>query len=344
MSKSPVPAEANQHAGGARRQQIAQLKPISYFICGFVALYFALWGLDRAFPYLTIGSDVILHAKLHDESRGLIFPRDTQVSKVAIFGNSRILAGLQAKHFDDLARADGLHTYTYNGGLPARVDFVPELKTIASTGNPPDVVLLTEPWANARTQVFFSLPISDLELANIVFPFRTFLRDAASFMVTSRERGGMRAFYRASSRNDARMREDHGYYFISEQSHYAHDSLPDDFESAADHPGTVDMRNGDAKSEELTELNDLVRQHHIVCLYVPNPVRLNFAAQPPPVDLNFEKVLAAHTPCKLIGPDYLRYPNRYFADQTHLNHLGAQLYTEDLYRLVKAYLSGAKEK
>ncbi len=41
------------------------------------------------------------------------------------------------------------------------------------------------------------------------------------------------------------------------------------------------------------------------------------------------------TPCKLLGPDYYLYPNRLFADQTHLNQAGARLYTEALFQLLK---------
>jgi hypothetical protein len=38
---------------------------------------------------------------------------------------------------------------------------------------------------------------------------------------------------------------------------------------------------------------------------------------------------------RLLGPDYYLYPNRFFADQTHLNQAGARAYTEALFQLLK---------
>jgi hypothetical protein len=37
----------------------------------------------------------------------------------------------------------------------------------------------------------------------------------------------------------------------------------------------------------------------------------------------------------VLGPDYFLYPNRLFADQTHLNEAGARIYTEALFQLLK---------
>jgi hypothetical protein len=43
------------------------------------------------------------------------------------------------------------------------------------------------------------------------------------------------------------------------------------------------------------------------------------------------------TGCTLLGPDYYLYPNRLFADQTHLNQSGARVYTEALFQLLKEH-------
>jgi hypothetical protein len=166
------------------------LRPILLFLLGFLVLCAFFDGLQRAFPYLATGSEVVFQAKLRDEARGAVFPIKTSGTKVIVFGNSSILAGLVSKHFDELARADGLETYTYNSGFPGHVEFVPQLKAMVDTGNAPDVVLLTKAWQPKRSGGIFKLPFADQELANTIFPFRNLIRDAASFAFTSRERGG----------------------------------------------------------------------------------------------------------------------------------------------------------
>ena len=52
-------------------------------------------------------------------------------------------------------------------------------------------------------------------------------------------------------------------------------------------------------------------------------------------DAAFAAQVEQATPCKLLGPDYYLYPNRLFADQTHLNQAGARVYTEALFQLLK---------
>lgn len=314
-------------------------RPLGLFLFGFLILYGFFIGLQHAFPYLSAGSEVVFQAKLRDEARGAVFPRSTSATKIVVFGNSTILAGLVAKHFDALAKADGLDTYTYNSGFPGVAEFIPQLKTLVASGNVPDVVLLTKPWEPRRQSSIFKLPLSDNELADEIFPFRHFIRDAASFAFTSRAREGLLAFYRKASENIAQMQKDQGYYFISEQSHYPNERLPENFHMADDRPNLKGFREADASSPELVELNAILRAHSIKCLYVPFPQRGGSLGEPAPTDMGFQQILESHTPCKLLGPDYYRYPNRDLSDQTHLNHIGSRIYTEDLYRLVKPYLA-----
>ena len=314
-------------------------RPILLFTIGFLVLYGFFWWLQRTLEYLSTGSDLIYHAKLGDEAQGSVFPRDTSATKVVVFGNSTILAGLASKDFDELAQADGLNTYTYNSGFPGHSEFVPQLKELVNSGNAPDVVLLTRQWQPRRESSLFKLPWTDQEIANAIFPFRTFIRDAASFAITSRQRGGLLAFYRKSRENIAEMRQDHGYYFISEQSQYPNERLPDDFHMPDDKPNVALYREADAASPEIAELDAILRAHSIKCFYVPYPIRASGVGEPPPTDTAFKQLLESRTPCKLLGSDYYRYPNRDMSDQTHLNHAGSRIYTEDLYRLVKPYLA-----
>lgn len=341
MSVQATPAEEHSldAAGASTPPRAILFRPILFFLLGFLGLYLFFWRLQRAFPYLSTGSDLVYHAKLRQAAHGDVFPRNTSATKIAVFGNSTILAGLVSKHFDHLAKADGLDTYTYNFGLPGHSRFVPLLKELVDSGAAPNVVLLTLPWRPVRQAGLFRLPWTDEKIASALFPFRTFIRDTASFAYTSRQHGGLLAFYRESRENLAQIRKDHGYYFISEQSHYPNERLPHGFHMVTDEPSVPEFRNADPSSPELAELNAILRSHSIECLYIPYPLRAGSVGKPTPTDTAFQHILESRTPCKLVGPDYYRFPNRLLSDQMHLNHAGARLYTSELYKLVEPYLA-----
>jgi hypothetical protein len=89
------------------------------------------------------------------------------------------------------------------------------------------------------------------------------------------------------------------------------------------------------------EQNQLVSQYHIRCYYVPLYLRAGEAAAAADYDQRFATLVEQATSCKLLGPDYYLYPNRLFSDQTHLNWVGAEAYTEALFGLVKDKLAAA---
>jgi hypothetical protein len=306
-------------------------------LLGFAILWLIFYGLFRGFPYLTSGAEVIYQSKLHQEMHGTIFPAGHGSRRVLIFGSSKVLAGFIPDMFDQLAAADNLHVSSYNSGYPGRTVFVPQLKQIVrNKSNIPDVLLLTDPWGSAPAgfSIFRPLP-NDFEIATRLFPFRDLPRDSLSFLVTSREHGGPLNFYRESRLNNAKMLHDRGYYFVSEQSHYPNNSLPDDFHLGSDRPDVVLPRLADPGSAELSELNSILKEHHIECYYVPAYLRQGEAAPAPDVDRSFAALLERYTACKMLGPDYYVYPNRLFSDVEHLNPEGARIYTEAIYRLVE---------
>ena len=89
-----------------------------------------------------------------------------------------------------------------------------------------------------------------------------------------------------------------------------------------------------AQSRQIGQLDQLLRQYHIDCYYVPFYLRDGEAAPAAEYNVQFAAQLQA-THCKLLGPDYYLYPNRLFADQTHLNEAGARVYTQALFQLLK---------
>src|ERR1700722_18466241 len=92
-----------------------------------------------------------------------------------------------------------------------------------------------------------------------------------------------------------------------------------------------------SQSGQIAELNQLVRQYHIDCYYVPYYLRIGEAA-PTTEDVRFAALVEQRTACKVLGPDYYLYPNRFFADQTHLNQAGARAYTPAFFQLLKGRL------
>lgn len=319
-------------------------RQIAWFVVkallGFCILWFFFYGIFRAFPYLSEGAAVIYRSKLKQEMHGAIYPADFNGRRVLIFGDSKVLAGFVPDLFDSLATQGGIDVRSYNSGYPAHPGFVPELRQMTENkSSVPDVLLLTNPWASAAQGVdaFHPLP-HDHELADRLFPFRYLFRDSLSFLFTSRAHGGVLNFYREAQRNDANMIRDRGYYFIAEQSHYPNDSLPDSFHLSSDQPQQVALREADATSPELMELNEIVREHHIHCYFVPYYMRTGEAAPAPAIDQAFAELLERSTSCKMLGPDYYLYPPHLFSDMTHLNREGAKIYTADIYGLVAKQL------
>ena len=305
-------------------------------LLGFAILWAMFYGLFRAFPYLSNGAEVIYRSKLDQELHGSIFPADQGARRVLIFGSSKVLAGFVPDLFDKLAAADGLNVTSYNSGYPALTVFVPQLKEMAQNkASVPNILLLTIPWQSTRGRfnAFRPLP-NDHDIVYRLFPFRDLLRDSFAFVTSSRGHGGLRSFYRESRSNEVKMREDRGYYFISEQSRYPNNSLPENFHLSSDRPDAINLRSADPNSNELAELNTIIQEHHIQCYFVPEYERVGEAAPPPAYDRAFENLLERYTSCKVLGPDYYLYPNHMFSDLRHLNREGARVYTEALYQLL----------
>jgi hypothetical protein len=252
------------------------------------------------------------------------------VTRVLIFGNSKVLAGFLPSRFDQLSGGS-----SFNSGFPGSDLFLPPLQAMCARGQAPKVLLLTLPWNPdpPRRDIFHFIP-DDHAVIDHLFPFRNFVRDLTAFLLSAPNHGGARAYYRESEDNERAVIAERGYHLITEQSHFPGGRLPDDFHLASDQPNQVIERSAPLKSTQLDELNQLLRQYSMRCYYVPYYLREGEAA-PAGYDAGFATLLEQTTSCQLVGPDYLLYPNRYFADQTHLNESGARVYTEALFHLLQ---------
>ncbi len=334
-----VEAAPNSLSDAAKHESPAKRRTPSAF--GWTILFFAIfwaafYALSRALPYLKNGSDIVFSAKLRWEEKGQVFPAGSAVTRVLIFGNSKILAGFVPAWFDQMSSANHLRVSSFNSGFPGSDLFLPPLQAMCARGQAPNVLLLTLPWNPdpPRRSIFHLIP-DDHAVIDALFPFRNFLRDLTAFLLAAPSHGGVVAYYRESEENERAVIAERGYHLITEQSHFPGGRLPEDFHLGSDQPAQVFSRVAPAHGAQIDELNQLVRQYHMDCYYVPFYLRQGEAAPAAGYDERFARLLQQTTSCKLLGPDYFLYPNRLFADQTHLNEAGARVYTEALFQLLK---------
>jgi hypothetical protein len=331
VQTAPNP-EAAKHEPLAKRIPSA----LGWTILFFAVAWAVLYGVWRGLPYLKNGSDVVFHAKLQWEHKGQVFPSNAAVIRVLIFGNSKILAGFVPAWFDQMSAADHLHVSSFNSGFPGSDLFLPPLQAMCARGQAPNVLLMTLPWSpDPRPRGLFHFIPDDHAVVDELFPFRNLLRDLTAFLLAAPSHGGVMSYYRESEENERQVIAERGYHLITEQSRFAGGRLPDDFHLASDQPMQRLPRNAPSQSVQIGQLNQLIRQYHITCFFVPFYLREGEAAPAEARDVQFAAQVEQATPCKLLGPDYYLYPNRLFADQTHLNQAGARLYTEALFQLLK---------
>jgi hypothetical protein len=301
----------------------------------FAFVWVAFFAFKRWLPYLKNGSDVVFSAKLQWEQKGQVFPTDRRVTRVLIFGNSKILAGFLPAWFDQESSHNHLNVSSFNSGFPGSDLFLPPLQAMCARGQAPNVLLLTLPWSPdpPRRGIFHFIP-DDHAVIDHLFPFRNFLRDLTAFLLAAPSHGGVLRYYRESRDNERQVIAERGYHLITEQSRFPGGRLPDDFHLESDQPMQKHPRIAPAQSTQIGQLNQLIRQYHIDCFYVPFYLRDGEAAPAAEYNVQFAAQLQA-TPCKPLGPDYYLYTNRLFADQTHLNEAGARVYTQALFQLLK---------
>ncbi len=301
----------------------------------FVALWLVLFWVERRLPLLRPGSDVIYDAKLAAVAGGGLFDRSKSV-RVVVVGNSRSLSGFDPALFDAQI---GAHCQSYNLGLPASNRYVEPLQTMIANGDLPTHVLVQAAWPPApRRPTAYEWLRRDDQVMQALFPFRDLPRNLAIFLVTAQARGGLRAYYRQTGGIAAQMLEDRGYYFIEGQSFFEGNRLPDSFTLPSDTPEVVAVRAFDFAALAFQQLAAMAVEHGIRFIIIPEYHRLNAVAEAPPINLELRQAIAGIADFAVVGPDYYRYPNRFFSDHAHLNREGAAAYTGRLVELLAAEL------
>ena len=309
------------------------------FLLGLVLLWLSFFELNRAAPYIANASDVIKTRKKQFEASGGTFRGAITGTRIAIFGDSKVLSGFIPDEFDALAAAQGIPVYSFNSGFPAQTEYIDELIVMLNQQPAPDVVLITNIWPkHSRTLSIFSLSTDDNTLADRFFPFRLFMRNVTRFLADSKRFGGVRAFYQHSKDTANAVLAARGYYYIKELNLYPDGKLPPDWHLPSDTPNKIEARDADFESSEFDRLNRAIEQHHVRCFFVPNHHRSTAAAPAPPINIPFASQMARLSTCRVLGPDYLSYSPVLYSDDLHMNPEGARQYTQDIYKLVAPQL------
>ena len=115
----------------------------------------------------------------------------------------------------------------------------------------------------------------------------------------------MLSYYRESEENEHAVIADRGYHLITEQSHFPGGRLPEDFHLASDQPAKVIARVAPSQSAQISQLNQLVRQYHMDCYYVPYYLREGEAAPAAARDERFAALLQQHNFMQAARPGLL---------------------------------------
>lgn len=316
-----------------------QLKLISFSCFRFLLLFLSIWVLffivDRRFPYIRPGAEIVLTSKREAISSGKLFAPESSI-RVAVFGDSRVLSGFIPEVFD---RTVGNSVASYNLGLPDTKVFLKMLESFASAEANPTHVLLTLPWSEKEDQAgYFELLQDDRLIINSIFPFRNFPRNLTLFTYQSLRSGGFRNTYESARGKEIQILNSRGYYFIEQQSHFPNHELPDDYRLPTDTPGNSYVRDIRVGSESFSRLIALAEAKNFKILFVPAMYRRGTWLENDKPNIVSSTAVKNISRVVVLGPDAWFYENRYFSDPVHLNPRGAERYTRELAELFSAHL------
>jgi len=281
-------------------------------------------------PLLRPGSRVIEGAKLDYVTTPGLF--DTDGVRVAVAGNSRVLAGFRPAVFD---AASTCTVQSVNAGFPAEPDFVPNLVQMVEAGNRPDVVLVQRPWGFGEAGGGGSA-----EGLDRWFEARFLLRDVSAFVDEAGGLADVFEHYRVGRDAVEQMEQDRGWYFIDGESLYDDDRLPDDLVLPDDTPDVDFVRQVPTAGPSYRQVQALI-DDGVEFILIPNPERAGAFAEPDSDQSPLADSLAEVDGVSVLGPELWLYPNSAFSDPVHLNPEGAAQWSGELAALVDDRICGA---
>jgi hypothetical protein len=300
-----------------------------------ILIWLLIFELSKSLPFVQNGAALVGQDKWAIAQSTNMFKSTERVRLVA-FGNSKTLAGFRPLVFDPPVSPDA---GAYNLSIPGDDKFVDLLETALSHGNVPTHVFLQSLPQSWKDESFWGALVDNKKLVNLLFPFRSFVRDAVIFAYESHNSGGVLAQYRKNAKQVQQIRDERGYYFIKSQSHYSGDQLPDGYALPTDRPNETMKRVIDPSAPQFSRLMQLAERYDFQVLLVPVAFRRGEFDAPPAVDNEAVRQLSPFPRAHVIGPAYWIYEAQYFSDPVHLNIQGADRYSKQLAALFKSWLS-----
>lgn len=302
------------------------------FLALLAAPGIALTWIQRSFPFIRPGYELVVDEKARMAREGGIFPAAPVARpRVAVFGSSVALSGFMPRLFEELS---GGTVDAYNMGLPGSILYFDQLESLVASGQTPTHVVVTNPWGGEDPPRGLALLFNDSALRDALAPFHDTPRDFVLFALRARSAGGMNALYEDTRHVLTALRDDKGFHFIKSQSHFPNDSLPDGFRLPSDRPDEVLWRSFHNSGAPFERLVRLARAHGIKVLIVPRYLRRGEGAEPPAADTVATEQLRPYPEIEVVGPTYWLLPPAMFSDPTHTNPAGAREYTTLLWHLL----------
>jgi len=303
--------------------------PVRWALALFAFIWLILFFSHRALYYIQPGSDIVVQEKCRLAVGSDLFPASVQQPKVkvVVVGNSRVLASFMPILFDQQI---GPHCRSWNMGVPGIEEFSSLIASVAGNSRPTHLLLVDPPVAERSDTAWQTITDDNRNLQRI-FPFRRLPRDLFNFLRLSARHGGAQAYWDKNRELISQVLDERGYFFISSQSLFPGDRLPDDFRLPSDEPNLVQVREYAELTESAQALRRLAIRYGITVLLIPPAFRENSRA---PSSGDPARIPPGY-PIGVCGPDYMRYPNRCFSDFVHMNREGAERYTRELATLLK---------
>ncbi|WP_026608283.1 hypothetical protein [Methylocapsa acidiphila] len=312
-------------------------RDVLYFALISAIVWLALYGVFAAFPFVRNGADALGAAKVGYLTSHSIFSQEARV-RLLVFGDSKVLAGFNPTIYD---AALGRGVESFNAGRPSDGRVIDLLKRVLTRGERPTHVLLqllTEEEGEPEWRDYLA---HDKLLIDLLFPFRTFPRDLALFLISSRQQGGIVNAYRENKEAVAGVIDDRGYYFIKGQSHYPNDRLPDEYRLPIDQPMLPWRWTIDPDAPQFKELAGLAAAYGFKVIFIPRPLRVGEFAPPEPTVFDAKAQPLPSTPGFYVaGPSAWLFEPRYFSDPVHFNKEGAALYSNRLAEVTAPIVNG----
>jgi hypothetical protein len=339
VKRSMDNADQERHGDPRNESWKSFRRGLLYFalLCG--AAWISLFALYIRFPYLQSGSDIVTAAKRSYSLTHPLFDKDAYI-RILVFGDSKTLAAFNPRVFDNQLAKDGIsgEVQSFNEGLPGEKRFVVYLEQLLASGiRPTHILVQFSPVEEDHETKWSDWLRHDKMIVDTLFPFRTLPRNLALFLFSSPGRGGISEFYRESARLAEQVIRDRGYFFITGQSHFQGDRLPDDYRLATDTPTRTFSRPIDTTPIAFARLSALSKRYDFKVLFFPAPYRTGEFA-PAPIRRSPVAAIAAWPQFVIAGEDYWLMPPRYFSDPIHTNISGAEIYSARLASLLAPLL------